>query len=270
MRARVAVLGAVLACTLLVAGSAQSSRPVASDARVVSLAVNAHGEALLVYRSGAATRHVLAWGMSDLRIDYSGGWRRYHRRYWRGFRGSCGRYTGPRLPYVIAACTASDGSHWAVQGVPERSFEVSHWRGPLARVQKGMAWAYDGRFQVLFGRVTYARAPVALRPVRLDTWRGNWNRERPFSTHASGSFCYGLYPNSGGPGWKYRVSVSGPLGTPLLVAKLSRLHAFNRGKAVDLALQARAAARLRSWGVTSRDKDCGPVLRMAAKLKGKR
>jgi hypothetical protein len=27
---------------------------------------------------------------------------------------------------------------------------------------------------------------------------------------------------------------------------------------------------LRSWGVTSGDKDCGPVLRMAAKLKGER
>src|SRR2546423_407268 len=121
MLARVAILGAALACALLAVDSAQSSRPVATDARVLSLAVNDRGEALLVYRSGVVTRHVLAWGMNELRLDYSGGWRRYQRQYWRGFDGTCGSYHGPRLVYAVAACTAPDGSYWAVQSVPRRA-----------------------------------------------------------------------------------------------------------------------------------------------------
>jgi hypothetical protein len=271
MLTRVAALGGVLACALLAAASAQSSRPVASDARVVSLTVNDRGEALLTYRSGGVTRHVLSWGTNDIRLDYSGGWRRHGREYWRGFEGSCRRYKGPRLAYELAACTAPDGSYWAVQGIPQRSFEISHWRGPLAKVQTGMAWAYGGRFQVLFGRVTYGGRPSGGLPLRLDSFRGGWNRTSPFATHdPSGAFCYGLYPSGGGPGTKYRLAVSGPAGTPLLVAGIPGLHDFDRSKSADLARQAHAAARLKSWGVSGSDEDCGPLLRMAAKLKGKR
>ena len=62
--------------------------------------------------------------------------------------------------------------------------------------------------------------------------------------------------------------MSGTGGSPLVVAAIPRGHAFDRSKSADVARQGHAAARLRSWGVTSHDKACGPVLRMAEKLKG--
>jgi len=266
---RLAAVLAVGACALLLAGSAQPSRPVAGDAHVVSLVVNARGEALLTYRGDRVVRHVLAWGTNDLRLDYSGGWSRYHRQYWRTFAGTCARYRGPRLAAAIASCTAPDGSYWAVQGVPGRSFEISHWTGALARVQTGMAWAYDGRFQVLYGRVTYLDRPSGGRTLRLDGFHGIWLHEKPFSTHAvTGAFCYGLFPPADGPASRYRLSVSGPAGTPLLVSAMPKFHNFHAGKTADVDRQQRAAARLRAWGVSNLDADCGPVLRMAAKLKG--
>ena len=64
---------------------------------------------MLTYRSGVVTRHLLAWGLGKLRIDYSDGWRRYGRQYWREFAGTCAPYDGPRLCYA-AACVAPDGS----------------------------------------------------------------------------------------------------------------------------------------------------------------
>jgi len=271
MFGRVAVLGAVLVCALLAAASAQSSRAVVGDAHVLSLTVNDRGEALLVYRSGALTRHVLAWGATEVRLDYSGGWRRYHRQYWRGFTGACARYDGPRLSYAVAACTAPDGSYWAVQSVPHRVLAISHWQGPLAKVQAGTAWAYDGRFQIVFGRVTYVGRPAGGRPVLLDAFRQSWIHERPFDTHPrTGTFCYGLYPGGEGTGTRYRLAVSGTGGSPVVAAKIPRGHAFDPSKSADVARQGHAAARLRSWGVRSTDKDCGPVLRMAAKLKRER
>ncbi len=271
MLGRVAVLGTALVCALLAAASAQSSRPVVGDAHVLSLSVNDRGEALFVYRSVALTRHVLAWGTTELRLDYSGGWRRYHRQYWRGFTKTCARYDGPRLSYAVAACTAPDGSYWAMQNVPHRGVEISHWQGPLAKVQTGTAWAYDGRFQVVFGRVTYAGRPAGGRPVLLDAFRQSWIRESPFDTHPrTGTFCYGFYPGGEGTGARYRLAVSGTGGSPLVAAKIPRGHAFDGSKSADVARQGHAAARLRSWGVRTADKDCGPVLRMAAKLKGER
>jgi hypothetical protein len=305
MGARLVVVCAALGGALSLAAPSHPSELIARNALDVHLAVNEQGEALVTYRRDGVVRHVLVWGAVDalppragarqveFQMDYSGGWRRYHRAYWRAFGDGCGRYDGPPVAYAVAACKAPDGSYWAVQslpqlGTPVTSFEVSHWKSPLAKVQAGMAWAYDGRFQVLFGRVTYAGQPVYGfgttrrgaptdrfgRLVYLDTFNSNygagWQRENAFVTHKrTGVFCYGLYPSSGGgPGSKYRLGVSGPGVTPLVVTKVAGSHAFNRSKSADIARQERAAARLRSWGVTSLDKDCGPVLRMAAKLKG--
>ena len=33
----------------------------------------------------------------------------------RRFKNKCGPYRGPDLPWLVAACTAPDGSHWAIQ-----------------------------------------------------------------------------------------------------------------------------------------------------------
>ena len=59
------------------------------------------------------------------------------------FPGSCGRYDGPALPNIVAACKAPDGSYWAAQSWPQplpnlgftpwspelraNWLEVSHW-----------------------------------------------------------------------------------------------------------------------------------------------
>ncbi len=187
-------------------------------------------------------------------MDYSGGWSRYHRAYWRAFTDTCGRYSGPRLANAVAACTASDGSHWAVQRMPPPTSSdtwlgVAHWTGPVAKVETGMAWAYDGRFQVIFGRVTYAGQPVYGfgttrrgaptdpfgRLVYLDTFDSapgrDWTRENSFVTHKrTGAFCYGLYPSGGGPGSKYRLSVNGPGVTPLVTATVQPLARLRPGE----------------------------------------
>jgi hypothetical protein len=304
--ARLAVVGGALVAALVSAAPSQPSELIARNARDLHLAVNERGEALVTYRREGLLRHVLLWGAVNARpprasarqvefqVDYSGGWRRYHRAYWRDFDGTCGRYDGPPLAFSVAACKAPDGSYWAVQSPPQpgaahTEFEVSHWHGPPAKMQTGMAWAYDGRVQVIFGRVTYAGQPVYGfgttrrgaptdgfgRLVYLDSFNSThgpgWRRENSFVTHKrTGAFCYGLHPSGGGPGSKYRLFVSGPGVTPLVVATVPGWHDFNRSRPADVARQKGAAARLRSWGVSSTDKDCGPVLRMAANLLGRR
>jgi hypothetical protein len=108
---------------------------------------------------------------------------------------------------------------------------LSHWRGPLPRLEIGIGWAY-GRFHSLFGRYTYRGHGVfgfgstpSGRPLdsfgrniyvdTLDSAYGpGWHRENGFLSHTTtGGFCYGFYPHSGRPsgmGKRYRATVSGP------------------------------------------------------------
>jgi hypothetical protein len=289
MVARLAAFSVAVAAALVVAASSQSSQLVARDARNLQLAVNWRGEALLTYTRGGFgfDRHVLLWGATgtrgQLQVDYTGGKERYHFAYWRQFSATCGRYDGPRLAYFVAACKAPDGTYWAVQSLPQPGsthtwLEVSHWRGEVAKVAAGMAWAYDGRFQLIYGRVTYEGEAAAGALVHLDTFNSSfgprWQRENDFAAHLhSGAFCYGLYPHKSkdgalfaGTGQKYRLAVSGPGATPIVLANVPGSHDFDPLSAGDARMEQRAAARLRSWGVPNTDRDCGPVLRMAAKL----
>ena len=73
------------------------------------------------------------------------------------------------------ACKAPDGSYWALQrwqrllpmrGIapfrPEQAaFELhlSHWSGPLPVLEVSQNWTYGGRWQGLFGRLTYLGHP---------------------------------------------------------------------------------------------------------------
>jgi hypothetical protein len=198
----------------------------------VRLSVNGKGEALLTYREGAAFRHVLAWGAVNarhptsgrpqvqLRRDYSG-----RGRYWQSFPGKCSRYDGPRLAFLVAACSAPDGSYWAVQSwrvqlpdlgmLPWLSYQaqpelhLSHWSGPLAQLEVWTDWIYGRRNHQVFGRVTYDGQPVHGftstrrgaptdrygRLIYLDTfdsrYGSGWRRENAFLTHnPSGLWCY--------------------------------------------------------------------------------
>src|SRR5919202_1980147 len=121
----VAALAASLAGSLVFGGRATAAQLIDRNASAVSIAANAKGEAVLSYRAHGRVRHVLLWGAINarvpaagmqqvkLKVDYSGGWHLHRTLYWKQFGGRCGRYDGPLLPNVVAACKAPDGSYWA-------------------------------------------------------------------------------------------------------------------------------------------------------------
>ena len=110
----------------------------------------------------AELRRVLAWGALNARLpdrsrDAGGVSGRLHRGLgdlrqacWKSLRDACGPYRGPALPWLVGACTARDGSHWAIQrwqrhqanfGIPPWKpghgaweLRLSHWRGPPAKL----------------------------------------------------------------------------------------------------------------------------------------
>ena len=316
MRKRLSIVAFVAMFALAVAGGASAAQLIDRNATGVKLAVNAKGEAMLTYRAAGQLKHVLVWGAVNaltpragagqvsFHKDYAGGWGRYHKLYWKGFPNACRAYDGPQLPNVVASCKAADGSYWAAQtwpqALPDLGFapwstatradwlEISHWTGPVASLEAGMDWVYDGRFQEIFGRYLYAGQPVYGfgttrygaptdgfgRLIYLDThnsvYGAGWRRENSFVPHnPTGVFCYGFYtfdPTTGGyihppgetakrgpgTGDNYRLFAEGPGVTPDVAITVPPLHAFNPGNAADLALQKQGADQLASWG----DKSC--------------
>ena len=163
------------------------------------------------------------------RYDYGGGWGKYRRLVWPTFADACKPYTGPRLDWLVAACTAPDGSHWALQAwrryLPHRGFpswrpdqaarelRISHWTDELARLEAHADWAFNGDAHGLFGRLTYRGVPVhGFRSTRngepldrygrnlyIDTYDsaygGGWHRETSILfRRPTGSFCYSFWP----------------------------------------------------------------------------
>ena len=141
---------------------------------------------------------------------------------------------------------------------------LSHWRGELARLEIELDWAY-GRFDHLFGRLTYRGVPVHGtrstnagapldgfgRNIYLDTFNSaygrGWRRENSFLTHrGSGVFCYGVFPertgSPNGKGERYRATVIGPGVTPDLLWHGDAPGAFDRH------LDSLANDRIRSLG----------------------
>jgi hypothetical protein len=223
-------------------GVAHASQLIARNSASERLAVSADGKALVTYHAQGRAWHVLAWGAVNarapsgdrpqvkLKVDYSGGWGTSGRAVWKTLRNTCGPYRGPRLPYVIAACTARDGSHWALQrwqrlqanfGLPpwragQGAWELrlSHWSGPVATIEAWTDWSYAGRWHHLFGRLVYRGSPVfgfattsqgdptdgygrVLYVDTLDSAYGpGWRRENGFvARNPDGSFCYVFAPH---------------------------------------------------------------------------
>ena len=270
----------VVLAALIGAGNVSAAQLIDRDATGVTIGVDAKGEALLTYRKDGAVKHVLVWGAVNalpptqgaqqvkFSLDYAGGWGKYHTLYWKTFKGTCGQYTGPALPNVVAACTAPDGSYWAAQSWPQplpdlgftpwtpdlrlQWLEVSHWTGAVAQLEVGMDWVYSGRFQDLFGRYTYQGTPVYGfgttahgaptdgfgRLLYLDTYDSvygaGWRRENSFVSHnPTGAFCYGFYPFDPTKGYKYppgQTATRGP-GT----GEKYRLFAEGPGVTPDVA-----------------------------------
>jgi hypothetical protein len=257
-----AAAAVVLLAAAVLAGGAAASDLIDRNAQGVKLQVNGASEALLTYRVGRTQKKVLAWGAINalaptqsleqfkLTLDYSGGYGKYKRDYWRTFENACTRYDGPALHWLVAACKAPDGSYWALQswqralpnyGVkPKREESVwelrlSHWSGPVPVLEVKTNWAYR-RFDHLYGRFTYLGKPVhGFRStpggLPLDTFGRNlyvdtfnsaygsgWKRENSFLMHkGTGAFCYGFFTHGAHPvgaGTRYRATIIGPGVTP--------------------------------------------------------
>jgi hypothetical protein len=301
---RAAALLAVLAAAL--PGAASASQLIDRNASGVRLEVNRAGQALVSYRAADRLRHVLVWGAIDarvpnaalpqvkFRVDYSGGWGTYRKDVWKTFVNVCEPYSGPVIAMVVAACTAPDGSYWALQswqrGLPDLGFtpwlplqsawelRISHWTGTVAQLEVHSDWVYSGRFQQLFGRMTYAGSGVfgfrtTSKGVPLDDYGRNlyldtfdsaygpgWKRENGFVVHRpNGTFCYGFYPfkvaayphpagavatRGPGNGERYRISVIGPGVTPDVVWQGPGLHAYDPRDALDVQIERESNALL--------------------------
>jgi hypothetical protein len=295
LRIRAAVPLASLLAVLFGAlpDAAEASQLVARNTSSERLVVSRSGKALVTYHARGRLQRVLAWGAVNagrpsetekrtaFGMDYAGGWGTFGRPVWKTLRNACGPYRGPALPWLVTACTAPDGSHWAVQrwrrsqanfGLPpwrpghgEWELRLSHWRGPVARLEVWLDWSYGGRWHHLFGRLTYRGLPVhgfsttstgdPLDPygrvLYLDTYDSEygpgWHRENGFvARRPDGTFCYGFVPHrleSGevlppGTGSRYRLAVSGPGVTPDVAWEGAGLHDFRPSDAGDRAREA--------------------------------
>jgi hypothetical protein len=257
----------LLVLTIAVVASALASTANASDlidrnAQGATLSVNTKGEALISFTAAEKRKHVLAWGALNaiaptrarpqvsFRLDYAGGWGKYKRDYWKTFHNACKAYTGPALAWKVTACTAPDGSYWALQawqrmlpnyGLAPTGMQgawelrLSHWTGEPPTLQIDTDWAWH-QWDHLFGSFTYGDQPVfgyrsTPAGVPLDTFGRNiyvdtfnskygqgWKRENSFLTHTNtGVFCYSFNPHGArtdGKGTQYRATVEGPGVTP--------------------------------------------------------
>ena len=277
MRARSVVIAVALAAGLLAATSPAGASEQFGDRDVsfLSLQANGRGEALVTYHTtGGSVRHVYVWGAVNatppdpegrqvrFSYDYSGGLKKHGRQTWKTFRDVCLPYDGPKLAWLVAACKAPDGSYWALQRwqrlLPMRGVEpfapgqaayelhISHWSGPLPVLEVSQNWTYGGRWQGLFGRVTYLGQPVYgfrtpssrqrdsfARFFYVDTFNSvfgaGWKHDAGKVAHSrNGAFCYSFVPQMTPPGYpvrevrppgngeRHRVTVMGPGVTPVL------------------------------------------------------
>jgi hypothetical protein len=261
-RVTVFALAVTVCLAALGASTASASQLIDRNAHDVKLEVNGKGEALLTYTADGKVKHVLAWGavnaiaptharpQVEFRLDYAGGWGKYHEDYWKTFAGSCGAYDGPPLAWKVTACKAPDGSYWALQawqrmlpnyGVAPTAAQsvwelrLSHWTGALPELTISTDWSWH-QWDHLYGTFTYGGTPVYGfkskasgepldsfgRNVYVDTFDSvygkGWKRENSFLTHTNtGAFCYSVNPHGSHPagkGTKYRATVEGPGVTP--------------------------------------------------------
>jgi hypothetical protein len=158
-----AVVVVVVLLALALPARAEASQLIARNTSSERLAVGRDGKVLITYHARGRLHRVIAWGAVNARtpdqvrsqvgfgVDYSGGWGQFGRPVWKTLRDACGPYRGPAIPWLVTACTAPDGSHWALQswrrsqanfGLPPwkpghgaRELRLSHWRGPVARLE---------------------------------------------------------------------------------------------------------------------------------------
>lgn len=231
-RIRALLVAAVATLTAGAPTGALASTIIDRNARNVTLKVDGNGFAVVSYRVGKRTRHVLAWGAINdearFKLDYSGGWGAFRKPLWKSV-GDCLPYDGPKLAWLVKACKAPDGSYWALQRwqrlLPNQGYKpftklqaswelhLSHWRGPPPQLDLYLDWVFRGKYHHLFGRYDYNGKPVHGykststgvprdpygRNIYLDVsgsaYGPGWVRENSFLAHRPrGTFCYGFYP----------------------------------------------------------------------------
>jgi hypothetical protein len=278
---RAALVGIVVGVTAALAANASASQLIDRNAKAIKLEVNTKGEALISYKAHGTVKHVLAWGAENaiaptrtrpqlaFKLDYAGGWGKYHTTYWKTFKNACGAYDGPKLAWFVTGCTASDGSYWALQawqrmlpnyGVKASATQsvwelrLSHWTGDLPVLTIDTDWSWH-QWDHLFGTFTYQGQPVFGykatpggnpldtfgRNIYVDTYDSaygkGWMRENSFLTHTgSGAFCYSVNPHGSHPagkGTEYRATVEGPGVTPDVMWQGASPGAYD--KEADLA-----------------------------------
>jgi hypothetical protein len=264
-----------LALGLAAVPAASASDRLAINASRVQLAVSQDGSrALVTYRSAGKTRHALVWGARDalapsqtvaqvrFKIDWTGGWATYGHTVWQQFGNGCRPYDGPALAQAVAACTAPDGSFWALQAwqpkLPHRGYppykagqrdwelDVSHWTGELAQLEVHADWAFKSAHD-LFGRLTYHGAAVhgfhtakgtgapadrygrSLYIDTLDSAYGpGWKRETSIVfRNPTGVFCYSFWPT-------HDVSLPGHPARPAGFGKAYRIEVIGPGVTPNL------------------------------------
>jgi hypothetical protein len=274
MRRRAACFGATIlawACaTALVPGAALGSELIGRNATDVRLQVDAGGRALVTFRSEGSPHSVVAWGAVDAREPSRSRPQVAFSLALGGGIGAnaCKPYSGPPLAWRVAACTAPDGTHWAVQAwqraLPNYGasasgdraaweLRLSHWSGPLPVLEISTDWSYR-RYHHLYGRLTYRGKPVfGFRTTRygvpLDSYGRNvfvdtdgsdygtgWKRVNSFLAHnPRGTFCYGFYPHGGGTGQgkRYRATVIGPGVAPDVMWQGAAPSAFDAAREAE-------------------------------------
>jgi hypothetical protein len=246
----VLTLAAALLLALALVGVADASYIVDRNAAGATLRISGN-TAIVDYRVRGVAKHALLSGAVNARVPQAGV-PQIKFKVVRGLGlasgGTCRRYTGPPLPFLVVACDAPDGSHWALQswnrlqpnfGGTSAAWELqaSHWRGDLPKLDVWVDWASGGRYEQLFGRYTYLGEPVhgfhtTSGGAPLDTYGRNvyldvldsgygsgWHRENSFVAHnPTGAFCYTLYPHGRTPtsGREYRLTAQGPGVSPIV------------------------------------------------------
>lgn len=237
-----------MTAVVVVAGSAgSSSRILDRNTRSETLRVIG-GQADITWRGGAGTGKISLWGAIDasdpvdrnrdrvpdrpqisFRKDYSG-------QSMKG-GGVCLPYRGPKLPHVVRACGAPDGSWWTLQRWERlkpngggTSAPAELWPSHFRQVAQFKGVRTQG--QLVVGRYTFRGRPVHGfrststgvpldgygRNVYLDLYNSRlgpgWHRENSFLAQmGSGAFQNRL---KHGTAERYRVCAIGPGVTPIV------------------------------------------------------
>jgi hypothetical protein len=220
-------------CALACAPQALASDLVARSTSHEQLRVNRSGVADVRYRAGGKSHREIYWGAINgqihFRLDRSAGWKSKKINPKAPFVNVCGPYKGPKIPFMVRACTMPNGSHWALQKWPRiipnyggqsgpKELRLSHWTGETAVLWAKSAWSWSGQWQQLYGQYTFHGAPVygelvtsrgyvldgrgrniAIESLSSDYPNGKdrWARVNMFlSGKPSGQWCFGVSPKA--------------------------------------------------------------------------